>query len=245
MANPTTNFGWQMPTATDLVTDLPADFDVFGQAVDTDFVGLKGGTTGQVLAKASGTDLDFVWSADAAGMTNPMTTTGDTIYSSSGSTPARLGIGSTGQVLTVAAGVPSWSSVAAIPTNGQTQVLTSQGTTSSSFTDLATVQAVTVTTGTRALIILSALATTPSPGDTSRIRMGFAVSGASTIAASNDYALMWEGNNIPYYDFGGGTSFIITGLTAGSNTFTAKFSSDLGANALWEDRRLAVIDMGS
>jgi hypothetical protein len=60
MANPTTNFGWVMPSATDLVTDLPADFDVFGQAVDTDFVGLKGGTTGQVLAKASGTDLDFV-----------------------------------------------------------------------------------------------------------------------------------------------------------------------------------------
>jgi hypothetical protein len=113
MANPTTNFGWQMPTATDLVTDLPADFEVFGQAVDTDFVGLKGGTTGQVLAKASGTDLDFVWSADAAGMTNPMTTTADIIYSSSGSTPARLGIGSTDDVLTVAGGVPTWAAPAA------------------------------------------------------------------------------------------------------------------------------------
>ena len=113
MANPTTNFGWVMPAAVNLVTDLPADFDVFGQAVDTDFVGLKGGTTGQVLAKASGTDLDFVWSADAAGMTNPMTTTGDTIYSSSGSTPARLGIGSTDDVLTVAGGVPTWAAPAA------------------------------------------------------------------------------------------------------------------------------------
>jgi hypothetical protein len=61
MANPTTNFGWQMPTSTDLVTDLPADFEVFGQAVDTDFVDLLGGTTGQVLSKASGTDLDFAW----------------------------------------------------------------------------------------------------------------------------------------------------------------------------------------
>ena len=61
MANPTTNFGWQMPTPTDLVTDLPADFEVFGQAVDTDFVDLLGGTTGQVLSKASGTDLDFAW----------------------------------------------------------------------------------------------------------------------------------------------------------------------------------------
>lgn len=50
---------------------------------------------------------------DTTGMTNPMTTTGDTIYSSSGSTPARLGIGSTGQVLTVAGGVPSWATVSA------------------------------------------------------------------------------------------------------------------------------------
>jgi hypothetical protein len=52
-------------------------------------------------------------------MTNPMTTTGDTIYSSSGSTPARLGIGTTGQVLTVAGGVPSW----ATPAGGGGKVL--------------------------------------------------------------------------------------------------------------------------
>ena len=50
-----------MPTSTDLVTDLPADFEVFGQAVDTALVDLKGGTTGQVLSKASGTDMDFTW----------------------------------------------------------------------------------------------------------------------------------------------------------------------------------------
>jgi hypothetical protein len=49
---------------------------------------------------------------DTTGMTNPMTTTGDTIYSSSGSTPARLGVGSTGQVLTVAGGVPTWATPA-------------------------------------------------------------------------------------------------------------------------------------
>lgn len=113
MTNPTSNFGWQMPTSTDLVTDLPADFEVFGQAVDTSLADLKGGTTGQVLKKNSNTDMDFVWSSDSAGMTNPMTTTGDTIYSSSGSTPARLGIGTTGQVLTVSGGVPSWATPAA------------------------------------------------------------------------------------------------------------------------------------
>jgi hypothetical protein len=49
---------------------------------------------------------------DTTGMTNPMTTTGDTIYSSSGSTPARLGIGSTGNVLTVSGGVPTWAAPA-------------------------------------------------------------------------------------------------------------------------------------
>jgi len=102
-----------MPTPTDLVTSLPADFEVFGQAVDSSLADLKGGTTGQVLAKASNSDMDFVWSTDATGMTNPMTTTGDTIYSSSGSTPARLGIGSSGQVLTVSSGVPAWASPSA------------------------------------------------------------------------------------------------------------------------------------
>ena len=115
MANPTSNFGWQMPTSTDLVTDLPADFEVFGQAVDTTLVDLKGGTTGQVLKKNTNTDMDFVWAADSAGMTNPMTTTGDTIYSSSGSTPARLGIGSTGNVLTVAGGLPTWAAPPGTP----------------------------------------------------------------------------------------------------------------------------------
>jgi hypothetical protein len=61
MSNPTSNFGWQMPTNTDLVTNLPADFEVFGQAVDSDFADLKGGTSGQILSKNSNTDLDFVW----------------------------------------------------------------------------------------------------------------------------------------------------------------------------------------
>ena len=50
-----------MPTSTDLVTDLPADFEVFGQAVDTSMADLKGGTTGQILSKATNTDMDFVW----------------------------------------------------------------------------------------------------------------------------------------------------------------------------------------
>ena len=75
MANPTTNFGWVMPTATDLVTDLPADFAVFGQGVDTSFAQLKGGTTGQILSKTSATDLAFTWITNDVGDITAVTVT--------------------------------------------------------------------------------------------------------------------------------------------------------------------------
>ena len=75
---------------------------------------------------------------DTTGMTNPMTTTGDTIYSSSGSTPARLGIGTTGQVLTVAGGIPSW----ATPAGGGGKVLqVVQATTATNVVVASTVMA--------------------------------------------------------------------------------------------------------
>jgi hypothetical protein len=55
----TPNYGWVTPAPTDLVTDLPADFETFADAVDADLAGLLGGTTGQILKKISGTDHDF------------------------------------------------------------------------------------------------------------------------------------------------------------------------------------------
>ena len=67
MTNPTTPFSWQMPISTDLVTDLPADFEVFGQAVATSMADLLGGTTGQILAKASNTNMDFTWVTNDVG----------------------------------------------------------------------------------------------------------------------------------------------------------------------------------
>jgi hypothetical protein len=74
-----------MPTATDLVTDLPADFEVFGQAVDTRLKAL-----------------------------NPQTTLGDITYASAtANTNTRLGIGTSGQVLAVSGGgVPAWTTTA-------------------------------------------------------------------------------------------------------------------------------------
>jgi hypothetical protein len=56
-----------MPTPTDLVTDLPADFEVFGQAVDNSMADLKGGTTGQILSKATNADMDFTWITNDVG----------------------------------------------------------------------------------------------------------------------------------------------------------------------------------
>jgi hypothetical protein len=103
MTNPTTPFSWQMPTASDLVTDLPADFETFGQAVATSMADLLGGTTGQVLSKASNTDMDFTWVAadDTNAIQNAIVDAkGDLIAASAADTPARLAVGANGSVLT-------------------------------------------------------------------------------------------------------------------------------------------------
>jgi hypothetical protein len=78
MANPTTNYGFVLPTPTDLVTDLPADFEVALQGVDT----------------------QMKTNADAAIAKSIVTTKGDLIAATGTSTPARLAVGTNGQVLT-------------------------------------------------------------------------------------------------------------------------------------------------
>jgi len=92
-----------MPTATDLVTDLPADFQVFGQAVATSMADLLGGTTGQVLSKTTSADMDFTWvtTDDTNAIQNSiMDAKGDLIGATAADTPARLAVGSNGTVLT-------------------------------------------------------------------------------------------------------------------------------------------------
>lgn len=79
MATVTPNFNWPVPTSTDLVKDGATAIEALGDSIDASLVDLKGGTSGQVLAKNSNTDMDFVWVTDAAGditgvtVTSPLT----------------------------------------------------------------------------------------------------------------------------------------------------------------------------
>ena len=121
----TTNFGWTTPADTDLVKDGAAAIRTLGNGVDSSFVDLKGGTTGQILSKNSGTDLDFVWIANDQGditavtagtgisgggtsgavtITNSMATEitakGDLIVGTGSATFDNLPVGTNGHVLT-------------------------------------------------------------------------------------------------------------------------------------------------
>ena len=72
----TTNFGWTTPDDTDLVKDGAAAIRTALGGVDTSFVDLKGGTTGQVLAKNSATDLDFIWTSETGDISGVTAGTG-------------------------------------------------------------------------------------------------------------------------------------------------------------------------
>lgn len=115
----TTNFNFPTPADTDLVKDGALAIRNLGNSIDTAFVDLKGGTTGQVLSKNSNTDLDYAWVAqdDSNAIQNAIIDAkGDLIVGTAADTPARLAVGATnGHVLTVdsaeATGI-KWAAVA-------------------------------------------------------------------------------------------------------------------------------------
>jgi hypothetical protein len=141
-----------------------------------------------------------------------------------------------GDVLEAAQLNDSFAAVLKNPTVAS--VATSQGTTSTSYTDLATSgPTVTVTTGTKALVFLTATTT----GANNTCFMSFAVSGATTISAADARSLAQIGptpirrsTSVVYLD----------NLVAGSNTFTSKYRSDDAGNThTFANREIVVIPL--
>jgi len=176
MTNPTSNFGWQMPTSTDLVTDLPADFEVFGQAVDTDFVDLLGGASGYILSKASATDLDFAWIPNDQG---DITAVNVTAPITGGGSAGAVTIG-VSAASTAAAGVVQLSD----STSTTSSVLASTPTATKSAYDLADA-AIAKSTVTTAGDIIYRNATVP-------VRLGIGTAGQVLTVNSGATAPQWS-----------------------------------------------------
>jgi hypothetical protein len=93
MAN-TTNFNWATPDDTDLVKDGALAIRTLGSAIDASLGDLQGGTTGQVLAKNSNDDMDFVWTSDQVGIpASTVDAKGDLIAGTADNTVSRLAAG--------------------------------------------------------------------------------------------------------------------------------------------------------
>jgi hypothetical protein len=119
----TTNFSWTTPDNTGYVKDGALAIRTLGSAIDSSMALLKGGTTGQVLTKASGFGMDFTWASPNTtpriGQVVTATSTTSTTTSSSGYVDV------TGLSVTI---TPT-SSSSKILVMAQCQFATNQGTT--------------------------------------------------------------------------------------------------------------------
>jgi hypothetical protein len=171
---------------------------------------------------------------------------GDLLTATANDTPARLALGTTGQVLKVNTSTSTgleWGADSAAPTSAQSFVSTAQSTTSTTYAALGTAQAVTLTTGTKVLVLLSMSATSDNNTNNPRSFMSVAVSGATTTAASDANSVMSRCVQANVLNGRVGVAIFLT-CTAGSNTFTAQFRQP-DYTGTFSDRQMIVIDLGS
>lgn len=102
----TTNFGWTTPADTDLVKDGASAIRTLGNGIDTSLLDLKGGTTGQVLSKATNTDLDFSWTTPAGGSSFSLLNAGGTALTGA-TTITVSGISNMNQIHVIVTGASS------------------------------------------------------------------------------------------------------------------------------------------
>jgi hypothetical protein len=216
----TTNYSWTTPDDTDLVKDGASAIRSLGTAIDSTVFT----NAGNAVQKST---------IDAKG---------DLLVGTADNTVGRLAVGTNNYVLTAdsteASGM-KWAAAAGITYSAMNTVATEQSTTSTSFTDLATVgPSVTVTTGTTAVIVISCGLDNEASGRAPRV--GFAVSGASTIAATSTQCLRLS-NSGARSSMQSSVVYVVSGLTAGSNTFTLKYLSTDGGTVSFVNRNVFVI----
>jgi len=175
MATTTPNFGWSVPTSTDLVKDGATAIETLGDSIDASLLDLKGGTSGQVLAKNSNTDMDFIWVAqdDSNAIQNAIVDAkGDLIAATADNTPARLAVGTNGHVLTADSTQGTGIKWAAPAGGGkvlqvvQATISTDTTVTSTSYTDTGITVNITPTSATsKVMVIVTQLVTLGTGGN--------------------------------------------------------------------------------
>jgi hypothetical protein len=175
--------------------------------------------------------------------TAPMTAVaGSTFTAAQFNANVRDNLNQTAPALATTAGqyfVATGANAIAARSVGHATVATSETSTSTSYADVATVgPTVTVTTGTAALVLLKCAFdnATANVGTF----MGFAVSGASSVAAADANAINIAGLAAASRARIGG-AFWVTGLTAGSNIFTAKYKVASASTGTFTQRDMTVM----
>jgi hypothetical protein len=178
------------------------------------------------------------------------TAKGTLLSATAASTPGVLGVGANGTVLTAASGqatglqwaTPSGSS----PASASSYVSTVQSTSSTSYVALTTAQAVTLTTGTKVMVAITASVLTTGVTTNRFGRFAYAISGATTKASADaQSAIIYNRSTI--VDSGQPETVCAVyfeTVTAGSNTFTMQYKVNADS-CTFENRQLLVIDLGS